>query len=73
MPGLMFGWTVIAERRAYPIEKNDLLNKMLLGKDPKTGKKLPEKNIRYNVCDLAGIPCLYLLTFVVVANVPHCW
>nr|BAK09530.1 cytochrome P450 [Postia placenta] len=48
---------IIAERRAHPIEKNDLLNKMLLGKDPKTGKKLPEKNIRYN-----------LLTFLIAGH-----
>ena len=35
----------IKERQDHPIEKNDLLNAMLLGKDPKTGKGLSEVRI----------------------------
>lgn len=46
----LFYPAVIAERRDNPIDKNDLLNKMLLGKDQKTGKGLSEENIRNNVC-----------------------
>ncbi|KAH9931026.1 cytochrome P450 [Amylocystis lapponica] len=48
---------IIAERRANPSDKDDLLNKMLLGKDPKTGKSLPDDNIRNN-----------LLTFLVAGH-----
>ncbi|KAF9812238.1 hypothetical protein IEO21_06278 [Rhodonia placenta] len=48
---------IIAERRDNPIDKNDLLNKMLLGKDQKTGKGLSEENIRNN-----------LLTFLIAGH-----
>ena len=40
---------MIQERRANPIEKDDLLNVMLNGVDKKTGKKLSDESIRYNV------------------------
>jgi cytochrome P450/NADPH-cytochrome P450 reductase len=40
---------VIKERRRHPTDKNDLLNAMILGKDPKTGKKLPDENIMNNM------------------------
>ena len=40
---------VIADRKANPTEKNDLLNRMLNGKDPKTGKTLSDENIKNNV------------------------
>ncbi|KAL6712977.1 hypothetical protein ACLMJK_009532 [Lecanora helva] len=38
----------ITERRNHPSEKKDLLNAMLLGKDPKTGKGMSEENIIQN-------------------------
>ncbi|OBZ67672.1 hypothetical protein A0H81_12453 [Grifola frondosa] len=53
---------LIAERKANPTEKSDLLNTMLYGKDTKTGKSLPEENIRYN---LLTFLIAALLTFVV--------
>ena len=40
---------MIRERRENPIEKEDLLNVMLNGVDKKTGKKLSDESIRYNV------------------------
>ncbi|KDQ16558.1 hypothetical protein BOTBODRAFT_252416 [Botryobasidium botryosum FD-172 SS1] len=40
---------VVRERKAHPIEKNDLLNIMLHGKDPKTGESLSEENIKYQI------------------------
>ncbi|KAH9922456.1 cytochrome P450 [Fomitopsis serialis] len=48
---------IIADRRANPTDKNDLLNRMLLGKDPKTGKSLPDENIKNN-----------LLTFLIAGH-----
>ncbi|MCW8193965.1 cytochrome P450 [Proteobacteria bacterium 005FR1] len=42
---------VIAERRADPkaAEKNDLLNRMLTARDPVSGEKLSDENIRYQM------------------------
>jgi hypothetical protein len=40
---------VVADRKANPIEKKDLLNTMLLGKDPKTGQGLDDDTIVKNV------------------------
>ena len=41
---------MIADRKAHPRpELNDLLNAMLDGKDPETGNKLSDENIRYQV------------------------
>ena len=40
---------VIADRKANPTDKNDLLNRMLSGKDPKSGKGLSDDNIKNNV------------------------
>ncbi|CAE6442366.1 unnamed protein product [Rhizoctonia solani] len=37
---------IIEDRKKHPIEKKDLLNAMLLGKDPQTGQGLSDKNIR---------------------------
>ena len=47
----------IAERREHPIDKPDLLNAMLHGKDPKTGKALPEEAIVNNAISflIAGL------------------
>ena len=41
--------TVIQERRNNPTDKQDLLNIMLNGEDKKTGKRLSDDSIRYNV------------------------
>ena len=38
----------IKERRDHPSSKNDLLNAMMRGKDPKTGKGLTDENIVNN-------------------------
>lgn len=40
---------VIAQRRANPVDKKDLLNTMLTGKDAQTGLGLPQENIRAQV------------------------
>ena len=40
---------VIAERKANPTDKKDLLHVMLEGKDPQTGKGLSMESIRNNV------------------------
>lgn len=40
---------VIDQRRSHPSDKNDLLKAMLENEDPKTGKKLPEKNVIANL------------------------
>jgi cytochrome P450 / NADPH-cytochrome P450 reductase len=47
----------VAERRQYPTTKKDLLALMLEGTDPKTGKRLPDSNIRNN-----------LLTFLIAGH-----
>ena len=41
--------SVIKERRAHPTPKKDLVNAMILGEDPKTGKTLPDNNIINNM------------------------
>ncbi|OCH86500.1 cytochrome P450 [Obba rivulosa] len=48
---------IIAERKANPTDKNDLLNTMLNGKDPKTGKGLSDECIKNN-----------LLTFLIAGH-----
>jgi cytochrome P450 / NADPH-cytochrome P450 reductase len=40
---------VIDQRRANPVEKKDLLNAMLFGKDPKTGERLSDESIMNNL------------------------
>ncbi|KAG9233573.1 fatty acid hydroxylase [Amylocarpus encephaloides] len=40
---------LVAERRAKPTEKKDLLNAMLYGKDPKTGEGLTDESICNNM------------------------
>jgi cytochrome P450 / NADPH-cytochrome P450 reductase len=40
---------VVAHRRAYPVEKKDLLNAMLFAKDPQTGQRLTDDNIMNNM------------------------
>lgn len=40
---------VVAERKANPNDKRDLLNAMLKGRDPKTGEGLTEESIMNNM------------------------
>ncbi|MCJ1431831.1 hypothetical protein MMC27_001186 [Xylographa pallens] len=40
---------VIKDRRTHPTDKNDLVNTMLYGSDPKSGKTLPDDNIVHNM------------------------
>src|SRR6266498_4541482 len=40
---------LIEERRKNPVDKKDLLNAMLFGKDPKTGEKMTDENIINNM------------------------
>jgi cytochrome P450 / NADPH-cytochrome P450 reductase len=40
---------VIAHRRANPVDKKDLLNAMLFGKDPKTGERLSDDSVMNNM------------------------
>ncbi|KAG9088707.1 hypothetical protein FS749_001950 [Ceratobasidium sp. UAMH 11750] len=37
---------IVDDRKKHPIEKKDLLNAMLLGKDPQTGEGLSEENVK---------------------------
>ena len=40
---------IVKERREHPSDVNDLLNRMINGKDPETGYQLPDENIRYQM------------------------
>lgn len=40
---------VVAHRRANPVDKKDLLNAMLFGKDPQTGERLTDESILNNM------------------------
>jgi cytochrome P450/NADPH-cytochrome P450 reductase len=40
---------VVAERKAHPNEKKDLLNAMVKGRDPKTGEGLTDESIMNNM------------------------
>ncbi|KAG8740203.1 hypothetical protein FRC10_004604 [Ceratobasidium sp. 414] len=37
---------IVDDRKKHPVEKKDLLNAMLLGKDPQTGEGLTEENVK---------------------------
>jgi len=37
---------IVDDRKKHPVEKKDLLNAMLLGKDPQTGEGLSEENVK---------------------------
>lgn len=54
---------VVAERKANPSDKKDLLNAMILGRDPKTGEGLTEASIMNNMITflIAGtrMKCLF--------------
>jgi hypothetical protein len=43
-------YLVISDRKTSGVKYGDLLDLMLSGKDPVTGKTLEEENIRYQVC-----------------------
>ncbi|KAK0459209.1 fatty acid hydroxylase [Desarmillaria tabescens] len=49
--------SIIADRKQNPIDKKDLLDRMLNAKDPKTGQGLSEESIGYN-----------LLTFLIAGH-----
>lgn len=53
---------VIDKRRRSPTDKKDLLNAMLLGKDPKTGERLTDESIMDNMITflIAGKPPFFL-------------
>ena len=51
---------VVDERRRHPVDKKDLVNAMILGKDPKSGKTLPDENIINN-----------MITFLIAGTVYH--
>lgn len=40
---------IVKERREHPTDTNDLLNRMINGKDPDTGYQLSDENIRYQM------------------------
>ena len=44
---------IIRQRVEEPIDKSDLLTLMLEGKDPKTGQKMSEENIIFNVSEFS--------------------
>ena len=49
---------MIQERRGNPTDKQDLLNIMLNCEDKKTGKRLSDESIRYNVSADIPYDCL---------------
>ena len=64
----------MAERKANPIDKNDLLNKMLLGRDAKTGEGLSDKAITNNVSRVLSAVLKYLNQHpYFVVDLPHRW
>jgi cytochrome P450/NADPH-cytochrome P450 reductase len=40
---------IVKERREHPNDVNNLLNRMINGKDPETGYQLSDENIRYQM------------------------
>ncbi|KAH9891870.1 cytochrome P450 [Cubamyces lactineus] len=48
---------ILAQRRAHPTDKEDILNALMYGRDKETGQGLPDKTIQYN-----------LLTFLIAGN-----
>ncbi|OGE48489.1 hypothetical protein PENARI_c028G01169 [Penicillium arizonense] len=56
---------IIANRRNNPIEKNDLLHAMLHGKDPQTGKSLPDDRIIDEIINIfiGSATCPNLVSF----------
>jgi cytochrome P450 len=44
-----FIYSIIAQRRAYPSNQNDLLQMLLDAEDPQTGEKMPDRQIRDEV------------------------
>jgi cytochrome P450/NADPH-cytochrome P450 reductase len=46
----IYFYLVISDRKTSGVKYGDLLDLMLSGKDPVTGKTLEEENIRYQVC-----------------------
>lgn len=61
---------LVDDRRANPEDKKDLLNAMILGKDPKTGKGLTDDSIINNMITflIAGMD----FHLMVIANVYPC-
>lgn len=70
----------IRRRRKYPEEKSDLLNAMLLGKDPVTGQGMTEESIVHNALTflIAGMSQIWglffhiLMSFQVTKQLPAC-
>ncbi|KAI8986145.1 cytochrome P450 [Trametes punicea] len=48
---------ILAQRRAHPTDKQDILNVLMYGRDKETGQGLPDKTIQYN-----------LLTFLIAGH-----
>ena len=59
---------VIQERRAHPSDKKDLVNAFLFGKDPKTGKTLPDDNIMNNMITFLIAGTLYIFLYLYCAD-----
>jgi cytochrome P450/NADPH-cytochrome P450 reductase len=56
------------ERRKNPVEKKDLLNAMLYGKDPKTGEAMTDENIRDNMITFLIAGERFRLNFMITTN-----
>ena len=68
---------IVKERREHPDEVNDLLNRMIQGKDPETGYQLSDENIRFQMVTflIAGHETTSgLLSFAIyyLLNNPQC-
>ncbi len=49
---------VVADRKTHPVDRKDLLNAMILGRDPETGEGLSDESIMNNMITflIAGKP-----------------
>jgi cytochrome P450 / NADPH-cytochrome P450 reductase len=60
---------VVAERRAHPSEKKELLDDMINGRDPKTGEALTDASIMNNMILFSSQVGSHLLCFYILPNI----
>ncbi|GES58116.1 cytochrome P450 [Aspergillus terreus] len=60
-----YGADIIAHRKAYPTDKNDMLNALMNGKDPQTGKGLTESQVQDEIinCFIGSATAPNLISF----------
>lgn len=64
---------LLEKRRANPTDKKDLLNAMLMGKDPATGKRLSDDTIKDNMITflIAGKGTRLLFQWFILPTLTH--